>query len=164
MRCMLCSGWGGVARREGKAWYGTVCGPLEAAGPVAGELFGGQEGRLHSEPYLDHLPSPGPANTHMQTSPFPLPPSPPLPPPPQVIKLISQVIADFADGEISQAAKLFDTNITLEAYLEKSFYKTASLIAAACRCAAVFSDCSPEGELWEGQGGAVELGGGRAGG
>jgi len=27
----------------------------------------------------------------------------------QVIKLISQVIADFANGEISQAASLFDT-------------------------------------------------------
>lgn len=77
-----------------------------------------------------------------------------------MIKLISQVIADFADGEISQAAKLFDTNITLEAYLEKSFYKTASLIAAACRCAAVFSDCSPEGELWERAGGGAGRGGG----
>ncbi len=63
----------------------------------------------------------------------------------QVIKLISQVIADFADGEISQAANLFDTNITLEKYLEKSHFKTASLIAAACRCSAVFSDCTPEG-------------------
>eukprot|EP00887_Chlorella_sp_A99_P007306 scaffold2.g7306.t1 len=59
----------------------------------------------------------------------------------EVIKLISQVIADFADGEISQAASLFDTSITLERYLEKSFYKTASLIAASCRGAAVFSDC-----------------------
>ena len=32
----------------------------------------------------------------------------------QVIKLISQVIADFANGEISQAGKLFDTSITLQ--------------------------------------------------
>jgi hypothetical protein len=32
----------------------------------------------------------------------------------QVIKLISQVIADFANGEISQAASLFDTDITFE--------------------------------------------------
>lgn len=60
----------------------------------------------------------------------------------EVIKLISQVIADFADGEIAQAASLFDTNITVESYLDKSFYKTASLIAASCRSAAVFSDCS----------------------
>lgn len=58
----------------------------------------------------------------------------------EVIKLISQVIADFANGEISQAASLFDTDITLEKYLDKSFYKTASLVAASCRSAAVFSD------------------------
>ncbi len=57
----------------------------------------------------------------------------------QVIKLISQVIADFANGEISQAASLFDTDITLQQYMDKSFYKTATLIAASCRSAAVFS-------------------------
>lgn len=62
----------------------------------------------------------------------------------EVIKLISQVIADFADGEISQAASLFDPSLTLERYLDKSFYKTASLVAASCRGAAVFSDCSEE--------------------
>lgn len=62
----------------------------------------------------------------------------------EVIKLISQVIADFADGEISQAASLFDASVTLERYLEKSFFKTASLIAASCRGAAVFSECTEE--------------------
>jgi hypothetical protein len=60
---------------------------------------------------------------------------------PQVIKLISQVIADFANGEISQATALFDTELTIEQYLDKSFFKTASLVAASCRSAAVFSDC-----------------------
>lgn len=63
----------------------------------------------------------------------------------EVIKLISQVIADFADGEIAQAAAAFDTDISVEKYLDKSFYKTASLIAASCRSSAVFSDCT-EGE------------------
>jgi all-trans-nonaprenyl-diphosphate synthase len=62
----------------------------------------------------------------------------------EVIKLISQVIADFADGEISQASSLFDTKITLAKYLDKSFYKTASLVAASCRGAAVFSECPVE--------------------
>lgn len=62
----------------------------------------------------------------------------------QVIKLISQVIADFANGEISQAASLFDTELTLEQYTDKSFYKTASLIAASCRSAAVFSESPVE--------------------
>ncbi|GAX84683.1 hypothetical protein CEUSTIGMA_g12104.t1 [Chlamydomonas eustigma] len=61
----------------------------------------------------------------------------------EVIKLISQVIADFANGEISQATSLFNTDITLQQYLDKSFYKTASLIAASCRSAAALSD-SPE--------------------
>merc|ERR1712127_1172818 len=51
----------------------------------------------------------------------------------EVIKLISQVIADFANGEISQAANLFDCDVTLEQYMDKSFYKAASLIAASCR-------------------------------
>jgi len=63
----------------------------------------------------------------------------------EVIKLISQVIADFADGEIAQASSLFDVDMTVDKYLDKSFYKTASLIAASCRSAAVFSDCT-EGE------------------
>lgn len=56
-----------------------------------------------------------------------------------MIKLISQVIADFANGEISQATSLFNTQVTLEQYMDKSFYKTASLIAASCRSAAVLS-------------------------
>jgi all-trans-nonaprenyl-diphosphate synthase len=31
----------------------------------------------------------------------------------------------------------------MQSYLDKSFYKTASLIAASCRSAAVFSGCTP---------------------
>lgn len=64
--------------------------------------------------------------------------------PVQVIKLISQVIADFANGEISQQQKVFDTSMTLDEYMDKNFYKTASLIAASCKSAAVFSGCSQE--------------------
>ncbi|KAG1654567.1 hypothetical protein FOA52_009008 [Chlamydomonas sp. UWO 241] len=65
----------------------------------------------------------------------------------EVIKLISQVIADFANGEISQATSLFNTEITLGEYLDKSFYKTASLIAASCRSAAVLSDADEHVKL-----------------
>lgn len=61
-----------------------------------------------------------------------------------MIKLISQVIADFADGEISQAGALFNCDVTLEEYLEKSHNKTASLIAASCKSAAVFSEVSED--------------------
>jgi all-trans-nonaprenyl-diphosphate synthase len=69
----------------------------------------------------------------------------------EVIKLISQVIADFANGEISQAGSLFNTEVTLEAYTDKSFYKTASLIAASCRSEAVFSgaDEALKGDMYE---------------
>ncbi len=52
-----------------------------------------------------------------------------------------QVIADFANGEIAQAGALFDTGTSLEAYLDRSFSKTATLIAASLRSAAVFSGC-----------------------
>lgn len=61
----------------------------------------------------------------------------------EVIKLMSQVIADFANGEINQANTLYDTTVTLQQYLDKSFCKTASLMAASCQSAAVFSDASP---------------------
>ncbi|CAN6558382.1 unnamed protein product [Malus baccata var. baccata] len=57
----------------------------------------------------------------------------------QVIKLISQVIKDFASGEIKQASSLFDCDVELEEYLLKSYYKTASLIAASTKGAAIFS-------------------------
>jgi len=64
----------------------------------------------------------------------------------EVIKLISQVIADFANGEISQASVLFDTETSLEKYNSKSFFKTASLIAASCRSSAVFSGLDEAGK------------------
>lgn len=57
----------------------------------------------------------------------------------EVIKLISQVIKDFASGEIKQASSLFDCDIELEDYLMKSYYKTASLISASTKGAAIFS-------------------------
>uniref|UniRef100_A0A6V7PU76 all-trans-nonaprenyl-diphosphate synthase [geranyl-diphosphate specific] n=1 Tax=Ananas comosus var. bracteatus TaxID=296719 RepID=A0A6V7PU76_ANACO len=57
----------------------------------------------------------------------------------EVIKLISQVIKDFASGEIKQASSLFDCDLTLDDYLLKSYYKTASLIAASTKAAAIFS-------------------------
>jgi all-trans-nonaprenyl-diphosphate synthase len=61
-----------------------------------------------------------------------------------VVKLLSKVIRDFAEGEILQGINRFDTSLTLEAYLEKSYYKTASLIANSVKAAAVLSETSPE--------------------
>jgi all-trans-nonaprenyl-diphosphate synthase len=62
----------------------------------------------------------------------------------EVVKLLSEVIRDFAEGEILQGINRFDTSITLEAYLEKSYYKTASLIANSAKAAGVLSDSSTE--------------------
>ncbi|GBF79309.1 solanesyl diphosphate synthase [Aphanothece sacrum] len=62
----------------------------------------------------------------------------------EVVKLLSEVIRDFAEGEILQSINRFDTSITLEAYLEKSYYKTASLIANSAKAAGVLSDSSIE--------------------
>lgn len=55
---------------------------------------------------------------------------------------MSQVIKDFASGEIKQASSLFNCDVTLEEYLLKSYYKTASLIAASTKAAAIFSGVS----------------------
>ena len=62
----------------------------------------------------------------------------------EVVKLLSEVIRDFAEGEIQQGINRFDTSISLEAYLEKSYYKTASLIANSAKAAGVLSEHSAE--------------------
>lgn len=61
-----------------------------------------------------------------------------------VVKLLSQVIMDLAEGEIQQGLNRFDTGLSIEAYLEKSYYKTASLIANSSKAAGVLSGVSPE--------------------
>lgn len=60
----------------------------------------------------------------------------------EVIKLLSEVIKDFAEGEIQQGLLRFDTGLTIESYLEKSYYKTASLLANSSKAAALLSDAS----------------------
>ncbi|QUY44202.1 solanesyl diphosphate synthase [Acaryochloris sp. 'Moss Beach'] len=60
----------------------------------------------------------------------------------EVVKLLSEVIKDFAEGEIQQGINCFDTSLTLEAYLEKSYYKTASLMANSAKAAGVLSGTS----------------------
>jgi all-trans-nonaprenyl-diphosphate synthase len=62
----------------------------------------------------------------------------------QVVKLLSEVIKDFAEGEIQQGLSSFDTSLSLEAYLEKSYYKTASLIANSAKAAAILSSTSEQ--------------------
>jgi len=61
-----------------------------------------------------------------------------------VVKLLSEVIMDLAEGEIQQGLNRFDSDITIDAYLDKSYYKTASLIANSSKSAGILSDASPE--------------------
>ncbi len=62
----------------------------------------------------------------------------------EVVKLLSKVIRDFAEGEIIQGLNRFDTSISIDTYLEKSYYKTASLIANSAKAAAILSEVTPE--------------------
>lgn len=62
----------------------------------------------------------------------------------EVVKLLSEVIKDYAEGEIQQGLNRFDTNLSIEAYLEKTYYKTASLMANSSKAAGVLSGVSTE--------------------
>ena len=62
----------------------------------------------------------------------------------EVVKLLSEVIMDLATGEIQQGLNRFDTNTSLDIYSQKSYYKTASLIANSSKAAGVLSDVSVE--------------------
>lgn len=62
----------------------------------------------------------------------------------EVVKLLSQVIMDLAEGEIRQGLNRFDTSLSIDAYLEKSYYKTASLIANSAKAAGVLSEVPDE--------------------
>lgn len=62
----------------------------------------------------------------------------------QVVKLLSEVIMNLAEGEIQQGLNRFDTSLSIEAYLEKSYYKTASLIANSSKAAGILSEVREE--------------------
>lgn len=56
--------------------------------------------------------------------------------------MVSRVLEEFGEGELSQGARRFDLRFTVSDYLRKSFYKTGSLLAAACRATTVLSESS----------------------
>ncbi|MBN3873800.1 MULTISPECIES: solanesyl diphosphate synthase [unclassified Nostoc] len=62
----------------------------------------------------------------------------------EVVKLLSEVIMDLATGEIQQGLNRFDIGISIETYLQKSYYKTASLIANSSKAAGLLSEVSRE--------------------
>ncbi|MBG1269044.1 solanesyl diphosphate synthase [Nostoc sp. WHI] len=62
----------------------------------------------------------------------------------EVVKLLSEVIMDLATGEIQQGLNCFDASISVESYLQKSYYKTASLMANSSKAAGLLSEVSRE--------------------
>ncbi|MFZ4639165.1 MAG: solanesyl diphosphate synthase [Nodosilinea sp.] len=60
----------------------------------------------------------------------------------RVVKLLSQVIMDLAEGEIQQGLNRFDSSLSIEAYLDKSYFKTASLMANSAKATGVLSNLS----------------------
>lgn len=63
----------------------------------------------------------------------------------EVVELLATVIANLVEGEFMQL-KNTDKNqmSTFEYYIEKTYMKTASLIAKSCRAATVLGGCSDE--------------------
>ncbi|NEP56183.1 MAG: solanesyl diphosphate synthase [Symploca sp. SIO2G7] len=62
----------------------------------------------------------------------------------EVVKLLSEVIKDMAEGEIQQGLNRFNTTTTIEDYLEKTYKKTASLIANSAKAAGILSGVSAD--------------------
>jgi len=62
----------------------------------------------------------------------------------RVVKLLSRVIMDLAEGEIQQGLSQFNAALSLQDYLQKSYYKTASLMANSCKSVGVLSGVSEE--------------------
>ena len=57
-----------------------------------------------------------------------------------VVKLLSRVIMDLAEGEIKQNLNRYDAAQTFSKYINKSYCKTASLIANSAKASGVLSD------------------------
>ncbi|TAF51574.1 MAG: solanesyl diphosphate synthase [Oscillatoriales cyanobacterium] len=60
----------------------------------------------------------------------------------EVVKLLSKVIMDLAEGEIQQGLSRFDSDLTFDSYIEKSYCKTASLLANSSKAAGILSGVS----------------------
>ena len=61
-----------------------------------------------------------------------------------VVKLLSEVIMDLATGEIQQGLNRFDASISIDTYLKKTYYKTATLFANSSKAAGLLSEVSQE--------------------
>lgn len=61
-----------------------------------------------------------------------------------VVKLLSEVIMDLATGEIQQGLNRFDASISIDTYLAKTYYKTATLFANSSKAAGLLSEVSQQ--------------------
>lgn len=58
----------------------------------------------------------------------------------EIVKIYAQVLSDLCEGEIDQYSQKFNPEIGWDYYIEKSTAKTASLIAAGCKGAAIINN------------------------
>lgn len=62
----------------------------------------------------------------------------------EVVELLARVVDDLVKGEFMQLGSKENPDERFNHYLEKTYKKTASLIACCCKAVAVFGDCGPE--------------------
>jgi geranyl diphosphate synthase len=62
----------------------------------------------------------------------------------EVIALMSQVLEHLVAGEILQMTAGPEDAGSMDHYMRKTYYKTASLVANSCKSVAVLAGCSPE--------------------
>jgi len=63
---------------------------------------------------------------------------------PEVIELLATVIANLVEGEFMQLKSTQTDKTIFERYIEKTYMKTASLIAKSCRASSVLGGCTEE--------------------
>uniref|UniRef100_A0A4W3GYS3 All trans-polyprenyl-diphosphate synthase PDSS1 n=1 Tax=Callorhinchus milii TaxID=7868 RepID=A0A4W3GYS3_CALMI len=61
-----------------------------------------------------------------------------------VVSILSQVIEDLVRGEFMQLGSKENENERFVHYLEKTFKKTASLIANSCKAVSILGNCGPD--------------------
>ncbi|KAK7092512.1 all trans-polyprenyl-diphosphate synthase PDSS1-like [Littorina saxatilis] len=61
---------------------------------------------------------------------------------PEVVSIMSQVVEDLVRGEFMQLGSKEDENERFKHYLDKTFKKTASMLAASCQSVAVLGGCN----------------------
>merc|ERR1712146_237283 len=61
-----------------------------------------------------------------------------------VIEILSTVIEHLVQGEIMQMKDSFESMVSMDHYMQKTFYKTASLVANSLKATALLGECNAE--------------------